>query len=154
MEKIKDIFLSKILYMITIVGLIAVSGILITLPKCVGWFLKETVFYATVEHWKIMTLLYVTGIPAWFIIWFTRGLAQNIISRNPFSKKSTLYLKGISICAFSVFICYLFACFKIKATVAFVVITIGAFVVALIAAILYRLVDLAIEIKEENELTI
>ena len=92
MEKIKDIFLSKILYMITIVGLITMSGILFTLPKCVGWFLKETVFYATVEHWKIMTLLYVTGIPAWLIIWFTRGLAQNIISRNPFSKKSTLYL--------------------------------------------------------------
>ena len=122
--------------------------------KCMAWFLKGTVFYATVEHWKIITLLYVTGIPAWFIMRFTRGLAQNIISRNPFSKKSTFYLKGISICAFTVFVCYLFTCFKVKATVAVVVITIGAFVVALIAAILYRLVDLAIEIKEENELTI
>ena len=122
--------------------------------KCMAWFLKGTVFYATVEHWKIITLLYVTGIPAWFIMRFTRGSAQNIISRNPFSKKSTFYLKGISICAFTVFVCYLFTCFKVKATVAVVVITIGAFVVALIAAILYRLVDLAIEIKEENELTI
>ena len=122
--------------------------------KCMAWFLKGTVFYATVEHWKIITLLYVTGIPAWFIMRFTRGLAQNIISRNPFSKKSTFYLKGISICVFTVFVCYLFTCFKVKATVAVVVITIGAFVVALIAAILYRLVNLAIEIKEENELTI
>ena len=39
-------------------------------------------------------------------------------------------------------------------TLGMLVITAGAFLVALIAALLYRLVELAILIKEENDLTI
>lgn len=84
----------------------------------------------------------------------TRKLAKNIIDREPFSGSSSQSLKVISICALFIFLCYLFTCIFMQATFGIIVITAGAFMVALIAAILYRLVELAIEIKEENELTI
>ena len=142
-----------LLYII-VVGLISVAGILVTLPWSIEWIFKGSAFYELVEHYKILILLYITGLPAWIILWMTKGLAENIIKRNPFSYKSVKCLKVISLCALFIFICYLFTCLFVQATFGIIVITIGAFLVALIAALLYRLVELAIEIKEENELTI
>lgn len=154
MEKFKSDFLSRLLYIVTILGLVAVSFILVTLPWCLEIVFKDSAFYSLVDHKKILALLYITGFPAWVVVWMTKGLAKNIIKRDPFSKSSCMCLKWISLCAVFIFICYLFTCLFIKATFGIIVITLGAFMVALIAAILYRLVDLAIDIKEENELTI
>ena len=84
----------------------------------------------------------------------TRGLAKNITMRSPFSDSSCNCLKVISMCALFIFVCFLFTCLFLRATFGIIVITVGAFMVALIAAILHRLVFIAIEIKEENELTI
>lgn len=154
MEKFKADFLSKLLYIVTLLGLAAVSFMLVTLPWCIEIIFKDSAFYSMVDHKKILVLLYVTGFPAWTVVWMTKGLAKNIIKRDPFSRSSCTYLKWISFCAVFIFLCYLYTCFFMKATFGIIVITIGAFIVALIAAILYRLVDLAIDIKEENELTI
>ena len=84
----------------------------------------------------------------------TKNLAINIIKRDPFSDRSVTSLRAISLCALFIFFCYLFTCVFVKMTLGMLVITAGAFLVALIAALLYRLVELAILIKEENDLTI
>lgn len=154
MEKIKTDFLSKLLYWIAIGGILLATIVLITLPWYIEIIFKDSAFYAVVEHYQVLVLLYMTGIPAWLILWETKGLARNIMMRTPFSDSSCTCLKVISICALFIFFCYLFTCIFLRATFGILVVTVGAFMVALIAAILHRLVAVAIEIKEENELTI
>ncbi|WP_054742555.1 DUF2975 domain-containing protein [Cellulosilyticum ruminicola] len=154
MGRLRTDFLSSVLYWVVIIGLVLLTLTLVTLPWTLEIIFRGSTFYSLVPHYKILILLYVTGIPMWIILWMTKILARNIIKRDPFSISSCLSLKGISICALIIFICYLFTCLFVRATFGIIVITIGAFGVALIAAILYRLVGVAIEIKEENELTI
>lgn len=146
--------LSKILYVIILLGLIALTGVILGLPWVMPVLFKDSTFYSVVNHNSILILLYVTGIPTWIILWMTKRLAKNIIKREPFSDSSSFSLKVISICAIIVFICYLYACFFLIATLGIIVITLGAFMVSLISAIIYRLVQVAIEIQKENELTI
>lgn len=154
MNDIKTKYLSKLLYWIVNVGLV-VGGIgMVTLPWIMPYLFSGSAFYKLVPHYQIMLLLYFTGIPAWLILWKTRQLAKNIIARDPFSKSSLISLKTISICSAVIFLGYLCAVLFLQATFGIIVITMGAFMVALIAAILYKLVQLAMEIKEENDLTI
>lgn len=154
MMNIKTDFLSKVLYAIIILGIIGLTGIIVGLPWLIPLILKESIFYETVNHSAILILLYVTGVPAWIILWMTKRLTKNIMSRQPFSKSSCISLKGISICALIIFICYLSASIFLSATLGLIVVTMASFMVSIIAAILYRLVQVAIEIQEENELTI
>ena len=146
--------LSKVLYAIILFGLIALTGVIIGLPWVMPILFRDSTFYSIVGHNAILALLYVTGIPTWIILWMTKKLAKNIIKREPFSESSIFSLKGISICAIIVFICYLYACLFLIATLGTIVITVGAFMVSLISTIIYKLVQVAVEIQKENELTI
>lgn len=150
----KGNFLSKFLYGICITGLVALAVTLIGLPWIVPKILGEGAFYSAENHIKILTLLYMTGLPAWMILWYTKNLARNIINREPFSDSSLVSLKGISILAFIICIGYVGGAVFIKLTAVIFIIILGTFMVSLIGAILYKLVQVAIEIQEENELTI
>lgn len=154
MMNLKTDSLSKILYVIILLGLIVLTGAIIGLPWVIPFLFEGSTFYSIVNHKAILALLYVTGIPAWIILWMAKRLAENIIKREPFSESSIFSLKGISISAVVIFICYLSACLFLSATFGIIVITVGAFMVSLISAILYKLVQVAIEIQKENELTI
>ena len=152
--KLKTDSLSKILYVTILFGLIALTGVIIGLPWVMPFVFKESIFYSTVNHTAILILIYVTGIPTWIILWMTKRLAKNIIRREPFSESSIFSLKGISICAVIVFVCYLYACLFLSTTLGTIVITLGSFMVSLISTIIYKLVQVAVEIQKENELTI
>jgi len=152
--KLKTDLLSKILYVIIVFGLILLTGVIIGLPWVMPVLFKDSTFYSIVNHNSILVLLYVTGIPTWIILWMTKRLAKNIIKREPFSESSIFSLKGISICAIIIFVCYLYVCLFLIATLGTIVITVGAFMVSLISTIIYKLVQLAVEIQTENELTI
>lgn len=146
--------LSKFLYGVCIAGLIILTGVLIGLPWIVPVILRRTTYDGTEYYRSFLILLYTTGVPAWITLWFTRGLASNIMAREPFSRSSQGYLKGISICAFIIFVGYTVAAFILGPSISILIIAIAAFMVTLIGAILYKLVQMAIEIQEENELTI
>lgn len=146
--------LSKVLYAIILFGLIALTGVIIGLPWVMPVIFKNSTFYSMVNHNALLVLLYVSSIPTWIILWMTKRLAENIIKREPFSESSVFSLKSISICALIIFMCYLFACLFLSATLGVMGITLGAFMISLISAIIYRLVQVAVEIQKENELTI
>ena len=150
----KDSTLSKFLYGVCIAGLIILTGMLGGLPWVVRWLVGKTVSYNEMHTMRLLILLYTTGIPAWIILWQTKNLAHNIIRRKPFSLDSKKNLKVISWCAFAIFLVYTAAILFIPITVSVIVVIGGAFMVTLIGAILYKLVDVAIQIQEENELTI
>jgi hypothetical protein len=151
---LKTDFLSKVLYVVILFGIIALTGVIVGLPWVTPIFFKESTFYSLVNHTAVLILLYTTGIPTWIILWMTKRLANNIIKREPFSESSVFSLKCISICAIIVFICYLFTCLVLSATLGTIVITVGSFMVSLISTIIYKLVQVATEIQKENDLTI
>ena len=152
--KLKTDFLSKVLYVIIILAIATLTGVIIGIPWIIPFVLEGSTFYSIVNHNVIFVLIYITSIPTWIILWMTKRLAKNIIKREPFSESSVFSLKNISLCALAIFICYLFTCLFISATLGIIGITLGAFMIALISAIIYRLVQVAVEIKKENELTI
>jgi len=152
--KIKTDFLSKVLYALIMLALVTLTGVIIGLPWVIPFVLEGSTFYSVVNHNLIFILLYVTSIPTWVILWMTKRLAKNIIERQPFSESSVFSLKSISLCALTIFICYLLTCIFISATLGVIGITLGSFMIALISAIIYRLVQVAVEIQKENELTI
>ncbi|AQR93061.1 MULTISPECIES: DUF2975 domain-containing protein [Clostridium] len=152
--KLKADFLSKILYVIISLGLIVLTAVIIGLPWVMPIIFNESTFYSIVNHTSILVLLYLTGIPTWIILWMTKKLAENIIKREPFSDSSIFSLKCISICSIFVFICYLYTCVFLSATLGTITIAVGAFMVSLISTIIYKLVEVAVEIQRENELTI
>ncbi|AGF54159.1 hypothetical protein B0P06_001780 [Clostridium saccharoperbutylacetonicum] len=152
--KLKADFLSKILYVIISLGLIVLTAVIIGLPWVMPIIFNESTFYSIVNHTSILVLLYLTGIPTWIILWMTKKLAENIIKREPFSDSSIFSLKFISICSIFVFICYLYTCVFLSATLGTITIAVGAFMVSLISTIIYKLVEVAVEIQRENELTI
>lgn len=154
MVKLKTNFLSKVLYGVVIIGILILTGMLIGLPWVTEHFLIGDVFSHDVSRNSVLILLYATGVLAWIILWMTKKLTENIMNREPFSKSSIESLKWISLCSIGIFLGYLVTCIFIQITLGLIIIAAGAFMIALIAAILYRLVQLALEIQEENELTI
>ena len=152
--EIKTSLLSKLLYWIVIIGMIVLAGILFTLPWLIDALYEMSAFMSNVNKVVVIAILYVTGLLAMLILWMTKNLAKNIINLDPFCESSIKSLKVISLSALAIFICYLGAAFFLYKTIVVIIITFGAFLVSIIAAILYRLVNLALQIKEENELTI
>lgn len=155
----KDNLLSKFLYGLCIAALIVLTGIMIGLPWIVSEILKRPGFFVHDYYYEFLVLLYITGAAAWILVWYTKKLAKNVMKREPFSESSLKCLKVISLCAAFTCTCYLLSMLIINyravyLTIEVVTVIVGSFMVALIGGILYKLVQVAIEIKEENDLTI
>lgn len=146
--------LSRALYGVVLIGIITMLILLIGLPKIIPIIFKNSTFYSLVNHTELSIMLYITGLLALIILLMTLKLCRNIINRTPFSQSSVSSLKIISICSFIIFICYIYMCIFMALTLGTFTITIAAFLVSLVSAILFRLVELAVEIQTENELTI
>ncbi|MGL4800110.1 MAG: DUF2975 domain-containing protein [Cellulosilyticaceae bacterium] len=155
----KDNFLSQFLYGLCILALGVLTVMLIGLPWLTQAFLARPSLSSQYYYYEFLVLLYITGAAAWVLVWHTKNLAKRVIKREPFTEGSLKNLKMISLCAAFVCLCYIVSMFFIQyrmlyLTIEVGTIIVGSFMVALIGSILYKLVQVAIELKEENELTI
>ncbi len=149
-----DTLLSKLLYGICIIVLVVLGGIIALLPWGVNVLISYSNIYLENDYVKLLVLLYITGVPAWIIVWQTKALAKNIIDNKPFSQLSIDAIKKISLC--SLFICamYMLSLAVLPITSSIIIIIMASFLVALIGTILYKLVKQAMHIQDENDLTI
>ena len=150
----KDTMLSKFLYAICVIGLIVLGGIIVSLPWGINVLINISGVYLEKHYMKLLILLYVTGVPAWLIVWQTKVLAKNIIDSVPFSELSIKAIKKISLCSLFISVVYTFSLVLLPFNLSVVIIIIGSFLVALIGTILYKLVQQAMHIQDENDLTI
>ena len=150
----KDTMLSKFLYGICVIGLIVLGGIIVSLPWGINVLINISGVYLEKHYMKLLILLYVTGVPAWLIVWQTKVLAKNIIDSVPFSELSIKAIKKISLCSLFICVVYTFSLVLLPFNLSVVIIIIGGFLVALIGTILYKLVQQAMHIQDENDLTI
>ena len=133
--------LSRALYGVVLIGIITMLILLIGLPKIIPIIFKNSTFYSLVNHTELSIMLYITGLLALIILLMTLKLCRNIINRTPFSQSSVSSLKIISICSFIIFICYIYMCIFMALTLGTFTITIAAFLVSLVSAILFRSVS-------------
>lgn len=135
------------LQIILIIGII----IIIFLP----FLLKQ--YSENINHIELyfptIILLYVSGIPALFLINIFIKMFETLKENNPFTRNNVKYLKQSSICSIIIAIEYIVGIFITKSIFATVII--GVFIIASLGLyILSKLLEQAIQYKEENELTI
>jgi hypothetical protein len=98
--------------------------------------------------------LYMSAVPFMVLLVMIKKLVNNIFKKIPFSRSSILALNVISICAFVDFLLYAIGTIIIIKNLLSLILTIAAFMVGLTSLILSQLVRYAMELKQENDLTI
>jgi hypothetical protein len=83
-----------------------------------------------------------------------KKLINNILRKDPFCQSNITALNIISICAFIDFILYVIGTTFILKNLLSLTLMVAAFMVGLTSLILSQLVRTAMEIKQENDLTI
>lgn len=144
---------------VILLGLIVLGLCLIVLPAGIRSELKGDFDYGA-----IFAGLYVPAIPFFFALHQTLKLLNNIGRNKAFSKSSVRALKNIKYCGlvisglFALGMPYIFYVADRDdapgvALIGFIIIG-ASFVVATSAAVFQRLVQNAVDIKEENDLTV
>lgn len=160
MKKVSTHFLRAA---ICFIGLVVVAFCVFALPSM--WHGASAEFpYASTSVFLIMVGLYLTAIPFFIALWQTFKLLGYIDQNTAFSELSVTALKNIKYCALAItalYMAFVPLLFPIAdADDAPGLILIGAaiscapLVVAVFAAVLQRLLQNAIELKSENELTV
>ena len=142
----------KLLNALMTLFLIMLAVTFLTLPLLVNKYAEMTGMNGTNLFW-IKGFLYITAIPFAFLLAMAKKLCRNILQDNPFSRSSMKSLYIISICAFIDFFLYLIGTLAFKNLLS-LTLMIAAFMIGMAGWVLAHLTKLALEIKEENDLTI
>ena len=116
------------------------------------------------DYGPMLIALYVASVPFFIALHQALKLLSNIDSNKAFSKSSVTALKNIKYCAlaisgsFALIMPYMFHIADIEdapgvAALGFVVVA-AAFVIATFAGVLQKLIQNAVDIKSENDLTV
>ncbi|RDY25103.1 DUF2975 domain-containing protein [Romboutsia weinsteinii] len=160
----KDIS-SKILNGIVLVGIVLTLLLLAIIPLGLTATFKSGFGVVGSDMPMIISIgIYICAVPYVYALVQLKKLCALVATKEPFSRNIPVYLKRISICAFSeilifntiVFIsCYYFDMYMYALTVmSVVIISFVSLAIGFLSMVLGKLFDMAIEIKEENDKTI
>lgn len=131
------------------------------LPQTAAEFAKDAPEYAYLQY-PLLGAIYVTLIP--FLLAIVEGLrlSRRVALNDAFSDASVLHLKRIKLSAFLISILYLVGGFILNTLVDMapgiallgILIMLASLMIGLISGILEELLRKALEIKEENDLTV
>ena len=154
MKQVSTLFLKAV---VVIIGLLVLAVCIFVLPA--GITSDKTGYYA-----PILIGLYIPAIPFFFALYQTMKLLGNIDTNKAFSELSVRILKNIKYCAIIIsalftagmpYIYYAAERDDAPGVILIGLIIIGAStVIATFAAVLQRLLQDALEIKSENDLTV
>lgn len=150
---LRNSFLIKFLNFLILILIVIMMIVVITLPFLVDQYVKFWGIEA-LNVFALKVFLCLTAIPFIVLLLKAKKLCNNIIRCNPFCQGSVEALNVISISAFIDFLLYAIGTFVIFKNLLALTLMIAAFMVGLVSLILAQLVKLAIEIKQENDLTI
>lgn len=131
------------------------------LPQTAAAFAKDAPEYAYLQY-PLLGAIYVTLIP--FLLAIVEGLrlSRRVALNDAFSDASVLHLKRIKLSAFLISILYLVGGLILNSLVEMapgiallgILIMLASLMIGLISGILEELLRKALEIKEENDLTV
>ncbi|GGE56627.1 DUF2975 domain-containing protein [Priestia taiwanensis] len=158
--KRETLFLKIVVFLI---GIPILGLCIVILPELAGFYAKLLPNMAYLQY-PFLIILYATAIPFFFALYQTLKLLSYIDKNIAFSELSVKALKSIKYCAVSLSMLYVlvlpFLYLLADADDAPGLIVLGlvvifaSMVVAVFAAVLQKLLKNAIDIKEENDLTV
>lgn len=134
--------------------LLVVTMVLITLPITVKMYLEAHISTAGDNYyWFLLVFLWVSGLLYMGIVYELRKMFKSLNQREPFRRENVASLKKIAVLALWVSAIY---AIKIVFYISLLTIVIGmaALSVGLFALIIGEVFRQAVEVKEENDLTI
>jgi len=134
--------------------LLLVTMLLITLPITVRIYLEVYISTAGENYyWFLLVFLWVSGLLYMGIVYELRKMFKSLNQREPFRRENVASLKKIAVLAFWISAIY---ATKIIFYISLLTIVIGmaALSVGLFALIIGEVFRQAVEVKEENDLTI
>lgn len=135
--------------------LIFIGGacIYVLLPLVIKWYIRLLNQNNRENYYFILIFLYVTGLFCLLICHEMRKIFKTLNRRNPFMMDNAVSLKRVSICSFIISICYVvkIICYNSILTM---VITMIFVILGLFLLVLSEVFKQAVEVKEENDLTI
>jgi hypothetical protein len=150
---VKRSFWLYLMNILVILFIVLIVIILIMLPFVVDKY-SEITGKQINNTLLLKVFFYLTAIPFTVLLIMVKKLINNILHKDPFCLTSITALNIISICAFIDFILYAIGTAIILKDLLSLTLTIAAFMLGLTGLILSQLVKAAMEIKQENELTI
>lgn len=161
----KKDFSSRILDKIVIVGIILTLITLLVIPMGLTAIFKSGFGIVGSDIPMIISIgLYICSIPYVIALFKLKKLCSLIVAKDPFSKNIPIYLKRISICAFSeilifnivvIALYYFFDIYLYALTIIpVIIVSFVSLVIGFLSIVLAKLFEMAIEIKDENDKTI
>jgi len=131
------------------------------LPQTAAYFAEDAPEYAYLQY-PLLGAIYATLIPFLFAIVEGLRLSRRVAQNDAFSDMSVLHLKRIKMCAFIISLLYLVGGIVLNALVDMapgiallgIIIMLASLMIGLISGILEELLRKALEIQEENDLTV
>lgn len=103
---------------------------------------------------QLAIFLYLTALPFTVLLFAAKKVCKNILRKEPFCESNIRLLNLISICAFIDFLQYAGGTIVNLRNLLSLTLMVAAFMVGLTSLVLSQLVRYAMEIKQENDLTI
>ncbi|MGI6777709.1 MAG: DUF2975 domain-containing protein [Acetivibrionales bacterium] len=138
-----------------ILDLIFIGGIVIviSLPWSVKWYIGRLIFGTSEKYVFMLVFLYITGFFALVIVYEIRNIFKTLNRRNPFMMDNVKSLKHIAVASFVISAAYVVKIFVFNSFLTIILAMV--FVIAgFFSIILAEVFRQAVEVKEENDLTI
>lgn len=161
----KKDFSSRVLNNIILVGIILTLMVLLFIPLGLTAMFKSGLGIVGSDMPMIISIgLYICAIPYVIALIILKKLCSLIVAKEPFSKNIPVYLKRISICAFSeiflfnivvIVLYYFFDIYLYALTIIpVIIVSFVSLAIGFLSIVLAKLFEMAIEIKDENDKTI
>lgn len=128
-------------------------AIYIGLPFLLRWYMDKIYIISGENYAFLMIILYITGLPALSIVRDLREIFRTINRHNPFMMDNVHSLRRIAAASFVISFAYIFKIIFYNSFLT-IIITMLFVIAGLFSVILAEVFKQAVEVKEENDLTI
>ena len=128
-------------------------GILITLPYVLRWYMNALSLTSSENYNFLLGFLYITGVVCLGLVNEIRKIFKTLNRRNPFMLDNVKSLNRVGVACFIIAAAYLVKIFFYNSVLT-AIITMVFIIAGLFSVVLAEVFRQAIEVKEENDLTI
>ena len=128
-------------------------GILITLPYVLRWYMNALSLTSSENYNFLLGFLYITGVVCLVLVNEIRKIFKTLNRRNPFMLDNVKSLNRVGVACFIIAAAYLVKILFYNSVLT-AIITMVFIIAGLFSVVLAEVFRQAIEVKEENDLTI
>lgn len=128
-------------------------GIYISLPWSLPWYMKTIYRDSSENYYFLLGFLYISGLVCLVLVNEVRKIFKTLNRRNPFMMDNVKSLNRIAVACFIIAAAYIVKIFFYNSVLT-MIITMVFIIAGLFSIVLAEVFRQAVEVKEENDLTI